>query len=115
MTSCLRKRLLKEQITICKDNQAAVLPQAASGTKSLLVADCTEKLTVLLEINQVTIIWVPGHSGIQQDETADRLARVGARARPISSELLLPPSLSRLKSKIKNWIEKKEIDRMKSL
>ncbi len=42
-TSCLRKRLAKEQITICTDDQAAVAALAASGTKSLLVADCIKK------------------------------------------------------------------------
>ncbi len=81
---------------------------AAKGTKSLLVADCIEKLTVLSEVNQVTIMWVPGHSGIQQNETADRLAREGARTRPIGSEPFLLLSLNRFKSKIRNWIEKKK-------
>ncbi len=51
----LRKRLVQEQITICTDSQAAVAALVASGTKSLLVADCIEKLTVLSETNRVTI------------------------------------------------------------
>ncbi len=76
VTSCLRKRPVKEQITICTDSQSAL---AAGGIKSLLVADCMEKLAVQSEINQVIIMWVPGHSGIQQNETADRLAREGTR------------------------------------
>ncbi len=49
MTSCLRKRLAKEQITISIDSQAVVAAIAANGTKSLFVAHCTEKLTTLLE------------------------------------------------------------------
>ncbi len=49
-------RLVKEQITICTDSQSAVAALAASGTKSLLTADCMEKLTVLSEINQVTLM-----------------------------------------------------------
>ncbi len=77
-------------------------------TKSLLVADCIEKLTILSEVNQVTIMWVRGHSGIQQNETADRLAREGTRTRPIGPEPFLPLSLSRFKSKIRNWIEKRK-------
>ncbi len=105
--SCPRKRPAKEQITIGTDSQAAVADLAASGTKALPVADCTEKLTVLSEINQVTIMWVPGQSGIQQNETADRLAREGARTGSIGPEPFLPLSLSRFKSKIRNWIEKR--------
>ncbi len=83
VTSCLRKRLVKEQIVICTDSQAAVAALAASGTKSLLVADCIEKPTVLSEVNQVAIMWVPGHSGIQQNKTADRLAREREREREL--------------------------------
>ncbi len=49
VTSYLRKRLGKEQITICTRSQAAVAALAASGTKSLLV-DCIETLTVLSEV-----------------------------------------------------------------
>ncbi len=64
-TSCLRKRLAKEQITICTDSQVAVAALGASGTKSHLVADCVEKMTALSEVNQVTIMSVPGPRGIQ--------------------------------------------------
>ncbi len=105
MSSYPRKRLVKEQITIYTDSQVTV---AASGTKSLLVAVCIEKLTVLSEVNQLIIIWVPGHSGIQQTETADRLASKGARTRPIGLKPFLSLSLSRFKSKIRNWIEKRK-------
>ncbi len=82
---------------------------------SVLVVNCIEKLTVLSEVNQVTIIWVRGHSGIQQNKTADRLAREGARTRPFGPEPFLSLSLSRFKSKIRNWIEKKETVSMRSL
>ncbi len=43
VTSCLRKRPAKE-ITICIDSQSALAALAVGGTKSLLVADCMEKL-----------------------------------------------------------------------
>ncbi len=59
VTSCLRKRLVKERIIICTDSQAAVAALGASGIKSLLVPDCKENLTALSEVNQVTTMWVP--------------------------------------------------------
>ncbi len=108
VTSCLRKRLTKEQITICIDIQAAVVSLGANGTKLLLVAGCIEKLTALSEVNQVTIMWVPGCSGIQQNETADKLASVGARTRPNSLEPFLPLSPSKFKCKIRNNIGKRK-------
>ncbi len=77
---------MKEQITICTDSQAAVAALEAIGTEQVFVADCIEKLTVLLKVNQVTITWVPGHGGIQQNETADRLTKEEARTGPIGLE-----------------------------
>ncbi len=77
---------------------------AASGTKSLLVVDSKEKMTVASKVNQVITMWAPGQSGIQQKETADRLARKGARTRPIRPEPFLPLSLSKFKLKMRNWI-----------
>ncbi len=52
VTICRRKKLVKEQITICTDSQAAVAELGAGGKKSLVVADCIEKLIVLSEVNQ---------------------------------------------------------------
>ncbi len=76
--------------------------------KITAVTGCIEKLTVLSEINQVTIMWVRGYSEIQLNETAHRLARQGARTRPIGPAPFRPLSLSRFKSKIRNWIEKRK-------
>ncbi len=111
---CLRKRLVKGQITICTDIQAAVAALAASGIKLLLVMDCIEKLTALSEVNQVTVMWVPGHSGIQQNETADRLVIEEATTRLIGPKSFLLLSLSRFKSN-KKLDRKKKTDRMVSL
>ncbi len=101
VTSYLRKRRWRSR-PICANSQTAIAALAASDTKSLLIEDWIEKLTVLSEVNQVTIMWIPGHSGIQQNETADRLAREAARTRPIGPEPFLPLSLRRFKSKIRN-------------
>ncbi len=53
-TSCLGKRLVKEQITICTASQAAVAVLGEGKTKSSFVANCKEKPTALSEVNQVT-------------------------------------------------------------
>ncbi len=70
VSSYQRKKLVKEQTTICTDNQAATAGPTARTTKSRLVADSTEKLTRLSEENQVTIMLTPEHSNIEQNETA---------------------------------------------
>jgi hypothetical protein len=50
---------------------------------SRLVEECQEVLTVLATLNEVTLMWVPGHCGILGNEMADRLARQ-------ASAMLLP-------------------------
>ncbi len=101
VTSCLRKTLVKEQTTICTDNQVGVTARGASETKSLLVADCIKKnLTALSEVNQVTIIWVP------VQDTTNRLASEGARTRLIRLEPFLQLSLLRFNPI--NWTGKKK-------
>ncbi len=96
---------MKEQVIICTDSQVAVVALGASRTNYLLVADCIKKPTALS--NQVTIMWVAGHSGVQKNETT-RLEREGARTRPIDPEYFLPLSFSRFKYRIRNWIVKRK-------
>ncbi len=92
VTSCTKKDTGKEQIIIFTDSQVAIAALAARGTKSLLVTNCVENLTALLEENQLTIMWAPGHRGIQQNETAGRLVWERVRTRPIGAESFLPLS-----------------------
>ncbi len=62
--------------------QPSVAALAVSGTKSLLVADFIEKLTVVSEVNQVTIMRVPGHS-----EFSRMRLQTGYRVRELGPDL----------------------------
>ncbi len=51
---------------------------------------------------------VPGHNGIQQNETADWLARENVKIRPTGPEPFLLVPLSRFKFKIRNLVGKRK-------
>jgi hypothetical protein len=70
-----------------------------------LVAVCLDALSVLASLNEITLVWVPGHRGIPGNEEADKVARQA------SAMLLLGPEPARgiprcsAREAIKNWTE----------
>ncbi|KAJ8949103.1 hypothetical protein NQ317_006990 [Molorchus minor] len=66
-------------IQICSESQAAWLAIESSKVKSRLALECKMTLNDLASRNQVTLTWVPGHSGVRGNVKADRLAREGVR------------------------------------
>lgn len=58
--------------------------------KSKTVLDCYRNLQRLCLHNQVNLIWVPGHRGIEGNEKADELARLGAEGEGLSVHLAPP-------------------------
>ncbi len=102
------KELVKKQTTIYSDSQATMTVLAASRIKPLFIVDGIEKLISLSEENQVTIMWIRGHSGTEQNETVDRIGKEGVRTIPMYLKLFLTLSCDRCKSKIRNCTERRK-------
>jgi ribonuclease HI len=60
------------------DNQAALRTLKAHTFSSKLVAECLNILKRLTHQCSVTLMWVPGHTGIEGNEIANQLANKGA-------------------------------------
>lgn len=99
----LHKSIRDRQIFICSDSQSALKAIAGYKIYSSMVLECRDNIQLLANTNTVTLVWVPGHSDIEGNETADELARAGAEAPSSSPEpiLKIPPSF--FKSHISRW------------
>ena len=78
---------------------------------SKLDAECQDALLALVNLNEVTLIWVPRYHGILGNEEADNLARQASAASPLGPELVLgiPKCLAR--AAIKNWAKLRHLNK----
>lgn len=98
-----------EKITICTDSQSAIEALSSPVVQSKLVYSCKLKLNSIGERNEVTLLWVPGHVGIEGNEKADELARKGAEKRFIGPEPYFGIPMSTRKLRVKDWLRKEHV------
>jgi ribonuclease HI len=66
--------LTGKHVYIMSDSQAALSALQSYTFTSKLVAECLNNLKRLTSKCKVTLLWVPGHTGIDGNEEADQLA-----------------------------------------
>ncbi|XP_055714430.1 uncharacterized protein LOC129808685 [Phlebotomus papatasi] len=76
---CGRKYTDSTTIKIFSDSQAALRALIAPICSSKLVLECRQELNELAERHQVILTWVPGHSNVGGNNTADSLAKSSAK------------------------------------
>lgn len=107
--------LSNETIYICSDSQAALRALNSPKVTSKLVLECMLALQELSRENTVTLIWVPGHCGIEGNESADQAARLGAKTVVFGPEPVLAISRSIARLEFQHWIRDQHIKYWESL
>lgn len=79
-----------QSYVIHSDSQAAIQALDSYSTNSSTVLECRKHLNRLGLRNTVQIFWIPGHSGMEGNEEADRLANVGSASRVFGPSPSLP-------------------------
>ncbi|XP_066908437.1 uncharacterized protein [Halyomorpha halys] len=76
--------------------------------KSGLVWNCLERLKELARGNKLTLMWTPGHEGIEGNEMADSLARKGSEMMLTGPEPYCNISGSAIGKVVNSWEQKQK-------
>ena len=104
---CTQMGVHESRILICVDSQAALKALGSNLFDSKLVLDCFWQLNRLCHNNDVTLVWVPGHCGIEGNERVDALAKEGSEADLVGPLPNLPLPKSWARQAICDWVRKK--------
>ena len=105
-TDNIRRAYKNTRILIFSDSQVALKALSCPKMTSRLFAECLDALFALASLNEVTLIWVPGHCGVLGNEKADKLAQQASAMPLLGPEPALGIPMCFAREAIKNWTER---------
>jgi ribonuclease HI/DNA-directed RNA polymerase subunit N (RpoN/RPB10) len=101
----IRRAYKHKRILIFSDSQAALKALSSPKVTSGLVAECLVAVSALASLNEVTLVWVPGHCGVLRNEEADKHARQVSAMPLVGPEPAVGIPRYCAREAIKNWTE----------
>jgi uncharacterized protein with PIN domain len=98
------KARLEKRVGVCSDSQTALKTLQAAKITSPLVEQCRRAWNNISIPHSVGQFWVPGRSGIRENEIAVGLAREGTLHQFVGPETALGVSRQNTKEKIQYWL-----------
>jgi ribonuclease HI len=111
----IRKAYKHKRILIFSDSQAALRALSCPKVTSGLVAECSDALSALACLNEVTLIWMPRHSDIPGNEEADKLARQVSAIPLLGPEPALGMARCSAREAVTNWTERQHYNAWRDL
>ncbi|XP_026333703.1 uncharacterized protein LOC113240584 [Hyposmocoma kahamanoa] len=117
----LKRGYFDKHIYINSYSQAALHALASVTQTSRIIDNCVNILNTLGESNIVVLRWVPGHSDIEGNESADELTKAGAREAFIGPEPFIGIAYSLAKFTVLNesthlsreaWLQNKGLEQL---
>ncbi|XP_039315406.1 uncharacterized protein LOC120359975 [Solenopsis invicta] len=102
------------RVRICSDSQAAIKALEAPIYTSRLVWDCRNALEKLAKDKEVIVTWVPGHSRIEGNEEADRLARAASRMEVFGPGPVLGVPFCLGRERLRAWLRNEHLESWKN-
>jgi RNase H len=104
-----------KHVYIMSDSQAALRALESYSFTSKLVADCLDNLKRLTTKCKLTLMWVPGHTGVEGNEEADQLANKGSESHFIGHKPFFGYSSIKYKTDLNEWIEQRKMEHFSDL
>ncbi len=93
-----------ETIHFLSDSRATLLSLKAPKIVRKTVSECVNNLNRLAaRDNTILVRWIPGHTGVDGNEEADKRAKEGARTQTMGPEPFLPVAQAEVKHEVHQW------------